>query len=219
MIIGISGYAKSGKDTIGRIIQYLNCENVGDLTLEELLQFYNVHEWWLEEQSEWQIKKYAGKLKQIASLLTGIPVMDFEQQEVKESYLNDAWDHGDERMLVREFLQKLGTESIRDVIHPNAWVTALMCDYRPKKLSEYYPSKWIVTDVRFPNEAQAIKDKGGLLIRVDRPGVRPINLHPSETALNNWKFDYKIANVSDFKALAFTVETILKKEKLLKDDN
>lgn len=219
MIIGISGYAKSGKDTIGRIIQYLNCKNVGDITLEEMIEHYEHHAWWLEEQSEWEIKKYAGKLKKIASLLTGIPVEDFEKQEVKESYLSDEWDHGDQRMLVREFLQKLGTESIRDVIHSNAWVTALMCDYKPAKLSEYYASKWIITDVRFPNEAQAIKNKGGLVIRVDRPGIKPINLHPSETALNDWEFDYKIANVSDFKALAFTVETILKKEKLLKDDN
>jgi hypothetical protein len=229
MIIGISGYAKAGKDTIGRIIQYMHCKNVGDIGLEEMLKYYDNHEWWLEDQSGWEIKKYAGKLKQIASLLTGIPVESFEDQEVKNSYLNSDWDHDGKRMLVREFLQKLGTESIRDIIHPNAWVLALMSDYKalstyqfgildlgepggfePKNSSVVYPN-WIITDVRFPNEAKAIKDKGGIIIRVDRPGVKPINPHPSETALDNWEFDYKIANVSDFKALAFTVQTILEK--------
>jgi hypothetical protein len=229
MIIGISGYAKAGKDTIGRIIQYMHCKNVGDIGLEEMLKYYDNHEWWLEDQSGWEIKKYAGKLKQIASLLTGIPVESFEDQEVKNSYLNSDWDHDGKRMLVREFLQKLGTESIRDIIHPNAWVLALMSDYKALATYQYgildlgepggfesknscvvYPN-WIVTDVRFPNEAKAIKDRGGIIIRVDRPGIKPINPHPSETALDNWEFDYKIANVSDFKALAFTVQTILEK--------
>jgi hypothetical protein len=247
MIIGISGYAKAGKDTIGRIIQYMHCKNVGDIGLEEMLKYYDNHEWWLEDQSGWEIKKYAGKLKQIASLLTGIPVESFEDQEVKNSYLNCDWNHDGKRMLVIEFLQKLGTESIRDIIHPNAWVLALMSDYKPSYERDIYKHndgqstaslrkdgllekellekenwnlintfsdgfpKWIVTDVRFPNEAKAIKDRGGIIIRVDRPGIKPINPHPSETALDNWEFDYKIANVSDFKALAFTVQTILEK--------
>jgi hypothetical protein len=33
--------------------------------------------------------------------------------------------------------------------------------------------------------------------------------------LDKWEFDYKIANVSDLKSLALTVETILLKENLL----
>jgi hypothetical protein len=74
---------------------------------------------------------------------------------------------------------------------------------------------WIITDTRFPNEAQAIKDKGGLVIRVDRPGVKPINDHPSEIGLDNWKFDYKIANISDIKALSLSVKIILEKENIL----
>ena len=74
---------------------------------------------------------------------------------------------------------------------------------------------WIITDTRFPNEAQAIKDKGGIVIRVDRSGVKPINDHPSEVGLDSWNFDYKIANVSDLKALTGTVEMILVKENIL----
>jgi hypothetical protein len=111
-------------------------------------------------------------------------------------------------MTVREFLQKLGTDGLRDGLHGNVWVNALFADYTPTH-------NWIITDVRFPNEAKAIKDRGGIIIRVDRPFVKPINNHSSEIALDEWNFDYKIGNVSDLKSLAFTVENILLKEKLL----
>ena len=86
-----------------------------------------------------------------------------------------------------------------------------MADFRPSKMDEYKPSNWIITDCRFPNEAEAIKDRGGIIIRVDRPGVEPVNAHPSETALDNLDFDYRIANVSDLVALKQTVEVLLNK--------
>ena len=222
MIIGINGYAGSGKDTVGTIIQYLKT-NISDtiVSLEDVLEFPLTHQWWLEEQSGWKIKKWAGKLKVIASMLTGIPIEKFEDQEFKKTMLGSEWN-----MSVRDFLQKLGTDAIRDGLHGNAWVNALMADYQPISDKSYvledgtlfdlrtlpghplYPT-WIITDTRFPNEAQAIKDVGGLVIRVDRPGVKPINPHPSETGLDNWKFDYKIANVSDLMSLKSTVQTIL----------
>lgn len=204
MIIGLSGYAKSGKDTVAEIIQ--------DLT--------KVSAPGLSYSNTWEIKKFSGKLKAIASILTGIPIDMFEDQDFKMSYLGDEWsypvdipDHGNEMwdMSVREFLQRLGTDAVRNGLHYNAWVNALMADYKSAKLSEYNPSKWIITDVRFPNEAQAIKDKGGVIVRITRPGIKPVNAHPSETALDNWKFDFGIGNVSDLVSLRQTVEVLLKK--------
>ena len=71
---------------------------------------------------------------------------------------------------------------------------------------EIEQSKWIITDVRFPNEAQAIKDRGGIVIRVKRPLDRlgnsklpklkhtSVTQHPSETALDDYDFDYVIEN-------------------------
>lgn len=250
MLIGINGYAGSGKDTVGKIIQYLLSAFNG-VNLEKILNNYEEYEWMLEEQSEWEIKKYAGKLKEIASLLTGIPVQKFEDQEFKNTYLGSEWRVHGLPMKVREFLQYLGTNALRECLHQNTWVNALFADYKSsyerniykhndgqstaslrkdgfleKELlekenwnltntfSDGFPN-WIITDVRFPNEAKAIKDRGGIIIRVDRPFVKPINSHASETALDNWNFDYKIGNVSDLKSLAFTVENILLKENLL----
>jgi hypothetical protein len=229
MIIGINGYSGSGKDTVGAIIQYLNCYNTGKLTIEDVCKDYLNHEWWLEDQSGWQIKKFAGKLKQVGSILTGIPVEKFEDQEFKKTILGQEWwttcDEGLQPMTVRDLLQKLGTECMRTGLHENTWVNALMADYQKElrietdhpyseHLTARYPN-WIITDVRFPNEAQAIKDKGGIIIRIDRPGVKPINAHPSETGLDDWNFDHKIANVSDLISLKYTMEVILKESNLL----
>jgi hypothetical protein len=208
MIIGINGYSGSGKDTIGKIIQYLKCYNKGDISLEEILKDYKHHEWWLAEQSGWEIMKFAGKLKEIASLLTGIPIEKFEDQEFKKTNLGPEWSMHGMPMTYRELLQKLGTDALRDNLHYNVWVNALFADYSVHE-------DWIITDVRFPNEAKAIKDRGGKIIRVDRPFYKPINNHPSEVSLDNWEFDYKIGNVSDLVSLSFTIENILKDEKIL----
>lgn len=155
MIIGLSGYAKSGKDEVAKII--------------------------LRQHREWEVRKFSGKLKEVATVLTGIPSGMFESQEFKSMEL-PGWD-----MTVREFLQRVGTEGIRNGVHPDAWVNALFADY-------YKHDYWIITDCRFPNEAQAIKDRGGKVVRIVRPGVSAINAHSSETALDDWDFDYVIHN-------------------------
>jgi len=51
-----------------------------------------------------------------------------------------------------------------------------------------YPN-WIVTDVRFPNEVEAIKKAGGTVIRIDRiNNPHPTSNHISETALDHLPF-------------------------------
>lgn len=122
-----------------------------------------------------------------------------------------------EELTPRTLLQLMGTESGRKIIHPDIWVNSLMSEYKgieqprkaaldlPEEKELVYPS-WIITDVRFPNEAVAIKKKGGKVIRIDRPytttegGGNPATFnkeqfHPSETALDNYMdFDNVIIN-------------------------
>lgn len=117
-----------------------------------------------------------------------------------------------ENTTIREFLQTLGTECMRNTISDNIWVAALMADYKRIEYGDdeqgQYPN-WIITDVRFVNEATAIKEKGGIIIRVDRPGYGPVNDHPSETELDGWKFDYKVYNNSDIFTLKEAIRNIL----------
>lgn len=177
MIIALSGYARSGKDTVAEIITRHN--------------------------PIWKVKKFSGKLKEIASILTGIPPSMFEDQKFKEQVLHGwerkRWEgrlksngevHADyytQETTVRDFLQRLGTDAIRDGLHENAWVNALFSEY-------YNTDNWIITDCRFPNEYEAIKNWGGVVVRVVRPDVTPVNAHVSETALDSHVFDYTIVN-------------------------
>jgi ABC-type oligopeptide transport system ATPase subunit len=215
MIIGINGKIGSGKDTVGKIIQYLQCHNTGEITIQDVISNPE-HEWWLEEQSKFEIKKFAGKLKEIASLLTGIDIEDFEDQEFKKTNLESSWDvkskYRDRRpptpMTVREFLQKLGTEAMREGLHTNVWVNALFADYKPPKMSQYNPSNWIITDMRFPNEMEAVVEKGGITIRVVRPGT-VTGEHPSEIALDGHTMHYEIINDGTIEDLVEKVREIL----------
>ena len=213
MIIGINGKIGSGKDTVGSIIQELCLEYNGP---------------------EWKIKKFAGKLKQTASLLTGIPVEKFEDQEFKKTNLSDEWSSLQQSgrskvwlpMTVRELLQKLGTEAMREGLHTNVWVNALFADYKyeiyrsevPTRAAGFidqhvYPN-WIITDMRFPNEMEAVVAKGGITIRVVRQGTI-LGTHPSETALDGHTMHYEIINNGTIEDLIEKVRTILIKENII----
>ncbi|MDP5128626.1 MAG: hypothetical protein NWP37_02495, partial [Pontimonas sp.] len=64
---------------------------------------------------------------------------------------------------VRRLLQNLGTEAIR-ALDPGFWVRIAM----KKALEADGPVVFI--DTRFPNEIDAIRRQGGILVRVERPG-------------------------------------------------
>jgi energy-coupling factor transporter ATP-binding protein EcfA2 len=138
--------------------------------------------------NKWQLKAFADPLKEITAKLTGQPLAKMYTQEGKTTYLPE-WG-----MTIGEFQQKLGTDAIREGLHQEAWVLAALSSY---KKGDYY----ILCDMRFPNEAEAIKAKGGILIRIEGDplmqqgdGTRNDN-HPSETSLDNYTgFDTVIVN-------------------------
>jgi hypothetical protein len=228
-LISISGRIGSGKDTVGKIIQYLTSE-CGDSnssrhrTYAEFLKRgggSNLRNFDQHYVSDWEVKKFAGKLKTIASLLTGVDVEKFEDQEFKKQEMNPEWG-----MTYREFLQKLGTEAMRDGLHTNVWVNALFSDYVPvvKEWDEFgndilveYPF-WCITDMRFPNEMEAVKERGGITIRVSRTGIhtpKVEDLHPSETSLDDVEFNYHIDNSGTIEDLIKKVKEILITEKII----
>lgn len=108
-------------------------------------------------------------------------------KEVKDEYWNQT---------PRFILQFVGTECMRNIYDKNIWVKAA-----GKKILENPEDNWVITDCRFPNEAAAIKEWNGILVRVDRPQSSAsggIAGHASETAMDNFKnWDYVIDNQSD----------------------
>lgn len=244
-LIGISGKMGSGKDTLGSIIQYLTWQKEIDNSITTYDQYLIGKPGGYS--GVYEIKKFAGKLKQIASLLTGISIEKFENQEFKDTYLEPEWGTIKDNplnsipvfksipfnhlMSIRELLQKLGTDAMRNGLHENVWTNALFADYIPKELDKkgslFYPN-WIITDVRFPNELKAVKDRNGVSIRIIRPDLLtnpitgksfPIKVHKkehiSETALDEAEFDYVIYNNSDIQSLIEKVRIILKENDII----
>ena len=119
---------------------------------------------------------------------------------------------------IRDIMQVLGTDLLRQGFNNNIHVAATLGSIKENE-------KVIITDMRFPNELKAVKDKGGITIRVNRPnihyllesGINNQNKveHESETALDNAEFDYTIDNDGSIEELIEKVKEILIKEKLL----
>ncbi len=266
-IIGINGRMQSGKDLTGTIIRYccnIKWDHPQAGTLEHFEKFAKLTAFGQEWENDWEIKKFAAKLKQCLSIILNIPLEDLEKEEVKSSVLGNEWSKikhdcakcdysqrdSDEYVCmadisvdcpdntntyipitVRQFLQELGTDVCRQ-IHPNTWVNALFVDYKAELNDAYNPNaepeypNWIITDVRFPNEAEAIKERGGIVIRINRLNstsqdghtyiCKHDRTHPSETALDDYKFDYVVENNSTIEDLIEKIKQILTTEKLIK---
>lgn len=200
-LIGISGYAGSGKDEVAMILCYLSSGST--LPYKEWLDDHN-------ELSRFSIRAFADKLKSIASVLTGIPIPMWSLRDFKDELMPPNWQPktfvpgypGPLRgnpVTGREFLQQLG-DAIRRV-NPDAFVNALFRTYSEDK-------KWIIPDVRMVNESNAVAERGGLLVRVYRPGVGPANEHWSETALNNYLFPEYINNDGSIDDLVVKVKSL-----------
>lgn len=111
----------------------------------------------------------------------------------------------------RKMLQTLGTEWGRNMIHPDIWVNSMMSLYEQSRVNGSngnYPD-WLMPDVRFPNEAKAIKDRGGILIKVVRPGADTGD-HVSEVLVDTIEADYTIINDSTLKVLEEKTHQLIK---------
>lgn len=216
MIIGLSGKIKSGKDTVGQMIIDLTKKKHVDYVTDDhgMHGFENV-----SYIPTYEIRKFAGKLKQVASILTGVPVHMFEDQDFKTQTMDSEWYNPSYKQsfpepykpTYREFLQRLGTETMRNTLHDNVWVNSAMSDIDGKDV--------IFTDVRFPNEAKAVTDRGGILIRINRypPGCSPklMDEHATEKALDEWKFDHTIYNLGTLDDLRAQIKEILNQHRLI----
>ncbi|WP_438470737.1 hypothetical protein [Streptomyces asiaticus] len=167
LIIGLSGYARSGKDTAAQALA----------------------------DRGWRRAAFGDKLREFMLALDPlIPALHGGEPFRLRRYIEAwGWERAKgEHPEVRALLQRAGTEAGRRVLGANIWVDALFREH------EDAPAL-VISDVRFPNEARAIADRGGVLIRVSRPGVGPKAnkygvAHESETALDHWEFDHVLVN-------------------------
>lgn len=104
---------------------------------------------------------FADPLYECVSAVTGIPVEKLRDRVIKETVI--PWIGKSPRQM----LQTLGTEWGRGTVHDELWVRATMRRIAGEILSR---RDVVITDVRFPNEATAILQRGGEVWKVVRPG-------------------------------------------------
>jgi hypothetical protein len=113
----------------------------------------------------------------------------------------ESWDELKRQIPeVRELLQRMGTEAGRDIHGQDCWVNIA----RRKILAT--TSDVVVTDIRFANEAAMIRELGGVLIRVERPGVGPVNEHVSEVM--PFEADHTLLNDGTIEQLHDTIRQL-----------
>lgn len=104
---------------------------------------------------------------------------------------------------VRNLLKNFGME-MRKQFGEDVWVDLLFNNI------ESFENNIVISDVRFKNEAEAIKKYGGTVVRVKRPGIGPHSNHASETELDKIEYDYTINNEGSVFDLHAKIDHILR---------
>lgn len=183
MILGLSGKMGAGKNTVAdRLAAYLEPRSVRVVQVS-----------------------YAAKLKESAAALFGVRVADLERWKNNPAARVTISAPGGvhHQQTVRSMLQRYGTESHRDMFGSDFWLAAAL-----PVGSDYADALYVVTDVRFENEAKRIRELGGKVARVVGPKV-DTGSHPSEKPV---RADFRIKNeIRDdgFAALDAQLPTIL----------
>lgn len=227
-IVGIKGFKGSGKDTVASMISYILHDGIMKASYDTWLLY---HKNGFVENDE-IIIHFADKLKDDISEFCGIDRKLLDRQEIKENYyynfktgivstnikdidcvINTVLEYDNLSTLlllnnnvsikIRTLLQYYGTNVIRNHFWHEAFIR-----YTMNKAFDIRNSKGqcIIADARFDNdECKAIRDCGGMIIRVDRKSNNDNHdSHESEQITIN-KDDYIIDNTGTLVGLFYKV--------------
>jgi hypothetical protein len=169
IVIGVTGRKRSGKDTVGKY----------------LINKYGFHR-----------VAFADALKEACKHIFGFTDEQVYGDDLKE-VIDKYWDYSP-----REILQKVGTELFREKlpqicpkISNDIWLRSVARQI--EKLREKGYSRFVITDVRFENELDFVKNYRGFTWKVERPSIiidSTIPAHSSETQIDNFKTNYVFVN-------------------------
>lgn len=180
MLIGILGCKFSGKDT----------------TADYLVKRYN-------------FKKiaFADPLKDACRIL-----FNFDEDQLfgnKKEIIDSRWD-----ISPRIAFQYIGTDIFRNKISDimpnignNFWVNLAIDNYK-KIQKTNIEQNVVISDVRFQNEINAIRDNGGIIIKIVRPSLQPNDMHASEN-ITELSGDYEIYNEGSLENLYDKIDELL----------
>lgn len=168
MIIGLTGKARSGKDTVA---EHLNIA-------------HSFHHYW-----------YSKPMKDALRVVFGWN---------DDHLYGDLKEVKDKRYDVspRVALQTLGTEWGRDCIGKDIWINRAKAEMAVHE-------NIVISDCRFDNEAIAIREMGGYVIRVVRGDAQEVAAHTSESGISPELISFDIENNRTLPDLYRLVDYIL----------
>lgn len=187
MIIGLKGLKGSGKDTVAA---------------------------YLIKQHNFERRAFADPLKKSVAALLDIPYHEIDKwkndPEILVGIYRDEHDgynwavSGKAPITFREFLQRYGTESHRDIFGENFWL-----DFTLPTDGYYAGRKIVITDCRFENEARRVTASNGYVVQIRRPGHEAQDQHRSEELFPLKMVDYELINDAGLEELYDRIETML----------
>ena len=171
MIIGLTGYAQSGKDTVANI---------------------------LVEKYGYQRIAFADPIRALLYETNPMLKEGYRVQGLVDVY---GWDKVKvDYPEARRLLQELGLGA-RKLFGDMFWVNQALKGIDAS-------GKYVITDVRFPNEAKAIRvHKGSQIWRIKRLGITAVNAHVSESAMEGEKVDQIFVNSGTINDLNLLINT------------
>lgn len=126
---------------------------------------------YLATEYGYQVRAFADPLRAILNARFGWSPDLWANREWKESA---AWHNEAGPFSPRNWAQWLGTDVLREYAGFDIFVRLAFRDW------DLQPFTMVVPDVRFDNEAQAIIDRGGLVLKLTRNDAAPVHPHVSE---------------------------------------
>lgn len=158
----------------------------------------------LHNATGYKVVSFADKLKDITCILSGCTRADLEDYNFKETQLVPDYLRpycgNVKKPTFRAFLQHFGGEVMRGV-NDNIWIDCTLSNCG---------KDCIISDCRFPNEAKAVKARGGIVIKVVRPDVKASDSHQSETRIDEIDADYTLWNDTTLENLVLNVDSLVR---------
>lgn len=170
-----------------------------------------------DTSAEYLVKKYgytqlayAKPLKDICKILFGFS--DEQLYGSQKEVIDEQWG-----TTPRKILQFIGTDLLREQISkvlPNIkdkfWIKCL--EKQIRKVLADPNARVVISDVRFPNEIESIRESGfaNMILRVSRPGINNTkDVHQSEILIEKLSVDHELNNDSTKEELYLKIDVLL----------
>jgi hypothetical protein len=152
---------------------------------------------YLNRSLGYEIYSFAGPLKDACCQLFGWSRFQIDHDREFKEAIDPRWGFSP-----RHAMQKMGTEYGREMLRDDLWL--VMATNRLAELEK----GMLVLDVRFENEAAWIRDNGGLLIHIERPGNTKVLSHVSENGVEFQDGDEVVVNSGSLDALLVKAQNL-----------